>query len=72
MDIPNARKQLKTRMIYTLALRVAFYARVSSESENSVTPWGTQSPTIMKTAGLIPRLNSTLIPPPCRARFSRY
>ena len=36
MDIHSARQQLKTRTIYDLPLRVTFYARVSSESDEQL------------------------------------
>ena len=36
MDIHTIRQQLKTRSIYDLPLRVTFYARVSSESDEQL------------------------------------
>jgi len=42
MDIHTARQQLKTRSIYDLPLRVTFYARVSSESDEQLNSLGNQ------------------------------
>lgn len=42
MDIHTARQQLKTRTIYDLPLRVTFYARVSSESDEQLNSLGNQ------------------------------
>ena len=42
MDIHTARRQLKTRTIYDLPLRVTFYARVSSESDEQLNSLGNQ------------------------------
>mgnify|MGYP002624396201 CR=1 FL=1 len=42
MDILNARQELKTRSIYDLPLRVTFYARVSSESDEQLNSLGNQ------------------------------
>lgn len=42
MDIHNARQQLKTKTIYDLPLRVTFYARVSSESDEQLNSLGNQ------------------------------
>ena len=42
MDIHNLRQQLKTRSIYDLPLRVTFYARVSSESDEQLNSLGNQ------------------------------
>ncbi|MDR1703678.1 MAG: recombinase family protein [Clostridiales bacterium] len=36
MDIHNTRQQLKTRTVYDLPLRVTFYARVSSDSDEQL------------------------------------
>lgn len=43
MDIHSARQQLKTRTIYDLPLRVTFYARVSSESDEQLNSWTIRS-----------------------------
>ncbi|MGO5049075.1 recombinase family protein [Dysosmobacter sp. Sow4_B12] len=42
MDIHNIRQQLKTRSIYDIPLRVTFYARVSSESDEQLNSLGNQ------------------------------
>ena len=42
MDIHAIRQQLKTRPIYDLPLRVTFYARVSSESDEQLNSLGNQ------------------------------
>ena len=42
MDIHSTRQQLKTRTIYDLPLRVTFYARVSSESDEQLNSLGNQ------------------------------
>ena len=42
MDIHTVRQQLKTRTIYDLPLRVTFYARVSSESDEQLNSLGNQ------------------------------
>ena len=42
MDIHTIRQQLKTRSIYDLPLRVTFYARVSSESDEQLNSLGNQ------------------------------
>ena len=42
MDIHTTRQQLKTRTIYDLPLRVTFYARVSSESDEQLNSLGNQ------------------------------
>jgi len=42
MDIHTARQQLKTCTIYDLPLRVTFYARVSSESDEQLNSLGNQ------------------------------
>ena len=42
MDIHTTRHQLKTRTIYDLPLRVTFYARVSSESDEQLNSLGNQ------------------------------
>lgn len=42
MDILNARALLRTRTIYDLPLRVTFYARVSSESDEQLNSLGNQ------------------------------
>lgn len=42
MDIHSVRQQLKTRSIYELPLRVTFYARVSSESDEQLNSLGNQ------------------------------
>lgn len=42
MDIHTARQNLKTRTIYDLPLRVTFYARVSSESDEQLNSLGNQ------------------------------
>lgn len=42
MDIHSARQQLKMKSIYDLPLRVTFYARVSSESDEQLNSLGNQ------------------------------
>ena len=42
MDIHNIRMQLKTRSIYGIPMRVTFYARVSSESDEQLNSLGNQ------------------------------
>ena len=42
MDIHTTRQQLKTRTIYDIPLRVTFYARVSSESDEQLNSLGNQ------------------------------
>ncbi len=42
MDIHNTRQLLKTKSIYDLPLRVTFYARVSSESDEQLNSLGNQ------------------------------
>ncbi len=42
MDIHSVRQQLKTQTIYDLPLRVTFYARVSSESDEQLNSLGNQ------------------------------
>ena len=42
MDIHTVRQQLKTRTVYDLPLRVTFYARVSSESDEQLNSLGNQ------------------------------
>ena len=42
MDIHTVRQQLKTRSIYDISLRVTFYARVSSESDEQLNSLGNQ------------------------------
>ena len=42
MDIHTTRQQLRTRSLYELPLRVTFYARVSSESDEQLNSLGNQ------------------------------
>ncbi len=42
MDIHNIRKMLRTKSIYDIPLRVTFYARVSSESDEQLNSLGNQ------------------------------
>lgn len=42
MDIHSVRQQMKTRTIYDIPLRVTFYARVSSESDEQLNSLGNQ------------------------------
>ena len=42
MDIHSIRQQLKTRSVYDIPLRVTFYARVSSESDEQLNSLGNQ------------------------------
>ena len=42
MDIHNIRQQLRTKSIYDIHLRVTFYARVSSESDEQLNSLGNQ------------------------------
>ena len=42
MDIHTIRQQLKTRSVYDIPLRVTFYARVSSESDEQLNSLGNQ------------------------------
>ena len=43
MDIHDIRQQLRTKSIYDIPLRVTYYARVSSESDEQLNSLGTQS-----------------------------
>ena len=42
MDIHSARQQLRTKSIYDLPLRVTYYARVSTESDEQLNSLGNQ------------------------------
>ena len=42
MDIHTIRQQLRMRSVYDLPLRVTFYARVSSESDEQLNSLGNQ------------------------------
>ena len=42
MDIHNIRQLLKTKTIYDIPMRVTFYARVSSESDEQLNSLGNQ------------------------------
>lgn len=42
MDIHSIRTQLRTKSIYDVPLRVTFYARVSSESDEQLNSLGNQ------------------------------
>lgn len=42
MDIHDARRQLRTKSIYEIPLRVTYYARVSSESDEQLNSLGNQ------------------------------
>ena len=42
MDIHTIRQQLKTHSVYDVPLRVTFYARVSSESDEQLNSLGNQ------------------------------
>ena len=42
MDIHSIRQQMRTRSIYDLPLRVTYYARVSSESDEQLNSLGNQ------------------------------
>ena len=42
MDIHSVRLQLKTRSLYDIPLRVTYYARVSSESDEQLNSLGNQ------------------------------
>ena len=42
MEIHNVRQQLKTKSIHDIPLRVTFYARVSSESDEQLNSLGNQ------------------------------
>ena len=42
MDIHNIRQLLRAKTIYALPLRVTFYARVSSESDEQLNSLGNQ------------------------------
>ena len=64
MDIHTVRQQLRTRSLYDLPLRVTYYARVSSESDEQLNSLGNQvqyyeSPLAMAIKFSIPR------PTPC-------
>ena len=39
MDIHAIRQQLRTKSIYDIPMRVTFYARVSSESDEQLNPF---------------------------------
>ena len=45
MDIHEVRQQLRLKSLYDIPMRVTFYARVSSESDEQLTPSATRSPT---------------------------
>ena len=42
MDIHNIRQMLKTKTIFDIPMRVTFYARVSSESDEQLNSLGNQ------------------------------
>ena len=42
MDIHAVREQLRTKTIYDIPLRVTFYARVSTESDEQLNSLGNQ------------------------------
>ena len=42
MDIHSVRQMLKTKSIYDIPLRVTYYARVSSESDEQLNSLGNQ------------------------------
>ena len=42
MDIHSVRQQLRTKSIYDIPLRVTYYARVSSESDEQLNSLGNQ------------------------------
>ena len=42
MDIHNVRRMMKTKSIYDIPLRVTYYARVSSESDEQLNSLGNQ------------------------------
>ena len=42
MDIHTIQQELKTKKIYDLSLRVTYYARVSSESDEQLNSLGNQ------------------------------
>ena len=42
MDIHNIRQLLKTKTIFDIPMRVTFYARVSSESDEQLNSLGNQ------------------------------
>ena len=42
MDIHDIRQQLRTKSIYDIPLRVTYYARVSSESDEQLNSLGNQ------------------------------
>lgn len=42
MDIHTIRQELRTRSLYDLPLRVTYYARVSSESDEQLNSLGNQ------------------------------
>lgn len=65
MDIHTIRQALKTRAIYDLSLRVTFYARVSSESDEQLNSLGNQ---ITYYEDLIKK---TPAGPSCRATLTR-
>ena len=42
MDIHNVRQTMRTRSIYDIPMRVTYYARVSSESDEQLNSLGNQ------------------------------
>ena len=42
MDLHSIRQQLKTKSVYDIPLRVTYYARVSSESDEQLNSLGNQ------------------------------
>lgn len=42
MDIHDVRRELRTKSIYEIPLRVTYYARVSSESDEQLNSLGNQ------------------------------
>ena len=42
MDIHDIRQQLRTKSLYDISLRVTYYARVSSESDEQLNSLGNQ------------------------------
>ena len=65
MDIHTIRQQLRMRSVYDLPLRVTFYARVSSESDEQLNSLGTRLD-IIKTS-----LNKMGTGPMCRDMWMR-
>lgn len=59
MDIHSIRQQLRTKSIYDIPLRVTYYARVSSESDEQLNSLETRSATMRISSGRTPHGRSS-------------